>query len=204
MRTDPFTDTILFLAGMTEDHHALGALGPLLAAAFALALLASIGIAVANWRSDPQQRRPLNLWLWLIRVLIGAMWFQGSLWKLPLPVAGGLTYWTEQLRDNSAFELHRAVVADFLLPNLYWLGTLVWLTEFGMAMAHVLGVAVRLAGLVGILFTANIWIGLYHNSGEWPWTYAFIMLIEGTLVALQAGHALGLDALLARRSRFAS
>jgi hypothetical protein len=25
-----------------------------------------------------------------MRVMIGTMWYQGSIWKLPLPVAGGL------------------------------------------------------------------------------------------------------------------
>ena len=139
MRTDPFTDSVLFLIGDTDDHHKLGALGVLLAIVFGAALLASIALAVANWRTDPQQRRAVNLWLWLARVLMGAMWFQGSLWKLPLPVSGGLQYWTEQLRDNSAFEWHRAFVSDILLPNLYWLGTIVWFTEFGMGLALVLG-----------------------------------------------------------------
>jgi len=199
MRTDPFTDAVLFLAGDTDDHHRLGLLGVALAATFALALVASLAIAVANWRADPLQRRGVNLWLWFVRLLMGAMWFEGSLWKLPLPVADGLRYWTEQLRDNSAFVWHHQFVTDFLLPNLIWLGPLVWLTEFAMGLALVLGFAVRLAGIVGILFTANIWIGVYHNTGEWPWTYAFIMLIEGTLVALRAGHALGLDAIVARR-----
>ena len=70
-----------------------------------------------------------------------------------------------------------------------------------MGLALVLGFAVRLAGIVGVLFTINLWFGLYHNGGEWPWTYMFIILIEGNLVASRAGHALGLDALLARRFR---
>lgn len=199
MRTDPFTDSLLFLIGDTDDHHKLGGLGILLAAVFAVLLLASVAIAAAAWRSDPQQRRVGHLWLWLVRVLMGAMWFQGSLWKLPLPVSGGLQYWTEQLRDGSAFAWHRALVEGVLLPNLHWLGTLVWLTEFGMALALMLGVAVRLAGVVGMLFTLNLWIGLYRNGGEWPWTYAFIILTLGSLVALHAGRALGLDGLLAGR-----
>lgn len=200
MRTNPITDSLLFMVGDTPDHHALGAGGYVLAALFALLLLASIAIAITCWREDPAQHRAGVLWLWMTRVLMGAMWFQGSLWKLPLPVSGGLKYWTEQLRDNSAFALHRAIVADFLLPNLTWLGPIVWLTETSMTIALVLGLAVRAAGVVGILFTLNLWIGLYRNGGEWPWTYVFIIFIEGLLVTNRAGYALGLDALLGRRT----
>ena len=201
MRTNPFNDSLLFLIGDTDDHHKLGFGGVILTMVFAALLIASIVIAVANWRADPLQRRGGNLWLWLVRVLMGTMWFQGSLWKLPLPVSGGLQYWTGQLAANSAFAWHKALIEGFVLPNLYWLGTLVWLTEIGMAAALMLGVAVRLAGVVGILFTLNLWIGLYRNGGEWPWEYVFIMLIEGGLVASRAGYALGLDALIARRVR---
>lgn len=198
MRTNPITDTLLFVIGDTPDHHALGVWGYVLAALFFLLLLAGIWIAVACWRIDPAQRRPTVLWICLTRILMGGMWFQGSLWKLPLPVSGGLKYWTEQLRDNSAFALHRALVTGFLLPNLDWLGPLVWLTETAMTAALILGFAVRAAGVVGILFTLNLWIGLYRNGAEWPWTYVFIILIEGLLVATHAGQALGLDALLVR------
>jgi hypothetical protein len=33
------------------------------------------------------------------------MWFEAMLWKLPLPVSGGLQYWTEQEATRAAFEL---------------------------------------------------------------------------------------------------
>jgi hypothetical protein len=34
-----------------------------------------------------------------MRVMIGAMWFQGSLWKLPLPVSGGFEGWTKAIGE---------------------------------------------------------------------------------------------------------
>jgi hypothetical protein len=59
-------------------------------------LIASIVIAVRNWQADPAQRNARTLGIAFTRVLIGCMWFQGSLWKLPLPASEGLRYWTEQ------------------------------------------------------------------------------------------------------------
>jgi hypothetical protein len=43
-----------------------------------------------------------------MRFFIGTMWFQGSLWKLPLPISGGLDGWTRQhhhLRHERGNEL---------------------------------------------------------------------------------------------------
>jgi hypothetical protein len=59
-------------------------------------------MAVQNLREDPTQRTGQQLGIWPVRVLIGCMWFQGKLWKLPLPVSDGLQYWTEQESTNAA------------------------------------------------------------------------------------------------------
>jgi hypothetical protein len=88
MRTNPFYDAWLFLIGRTGEHEASG-IGWLLTALFIALLLASIWIARKNWQQDPAQRTMGHLAIWFMRVMIGAMWFQGSIWKLPLPVSGG-------------------------------------------------------------------------------------------------------------------
>src|SRR3712207_7539806 len=82
--SNPFTDTWLFLIGQTPDHEALGLWKYLFVALFLALLAASIAIAVQNWREDPSQRTGTHLATWVMRVLIGCMWFQGMLWKLPL------------------------------------------------------------------------------------------------------------------------
>jgi len=60
-----------------------GAWKYLLVVAFAALLAASVAIAVRNWIEDPAQRTGTHLAIWLMRVLVGCMWFQGMLWKLP-------------------------------------------------------------------------------------------------------------------------
>ena len=199
MRTDPFTDTWMFLIGEQPDQTALGAWRWLLVALFLGALAASIWIARANWRADPAQRHAGHVWMWLFRVLFGAMWFQGSLWKLPFPVSGGFQSWTEQITENAAFEVHRALVRDVLLPNIALLQPVVFLTEISLGLSMILGLAVRASSLVGIVFALQLWLGLYHLQVEWPWLFAFMVIGMGQFIVHAAGRSLGLDATLRRQ-----
>lgn len=198
MRTNPFYDSFLFLIGETPDYNALGWPKYLLVLLYAALLLGGIAIAIRVWARDPAQRTARNAWIWFARTLVGTMWFQGSLWKLPLPVAGGFQYWTGQLAENSFIPAHAALVRDVLLPHIAILDPLVWLTETAMATALILGLAVPLASLIAILFTINLWVGLYHNNAEWPWEYVFIVVAHGFFMLDHAGRSLGLDALLTR------
>ena len=52
---------------------------------FLALIAASVWIARKNWQDDPEQRTGHHLATWGMRFFIGTMWFQGSLWKLPLP-----------------------------------------------------------------------------------------------------------------------
>ena len=198
MRTNPFNDSLHFLIGDTSDHDALGPAKYILVVLYAVLLIGSIVIAARNWSRDPAQRTGRHACIWLFRVLIGTMWLQGSLWKLPLPVAGGFQYWTSQLVENSAFAVHAALVRDVFLANISLLDPAVYLTETLLAAALMLGFAVRLAGVIGVAFTLNLWIGLYHNDAEWPWEYIFIIVTHGFFALDRVGQVLGLDALIRR------
>jgi uncharacterized membrane protein YphA (DoxX/SURF4 family) len=127
------------------------------------------------------------------------MWFQGSLWKLPLPDAGGLTYWTGQMADHAAFAFYAAFVRSVMLPNMTIVDPLVYLAELGLAVSFILGVFVRPVAVLGALYTLGLWIGLYRHPGEWPWEYIFLALLQGQFAVHAAGRALGLDGLLVRR-----
>ncbi|MGH7031986.1 MAG: hypothetical protein ACREEZ_16350, partial [Stellaceae bacterium] len=50
-------------------------------AVFWLLIIASIVIAGYAWRRIPAQRSTRNLFGWICRFLIGAMWWQQTLWK---------------------------------------------------------------------------------------------------------------------------
>src|SRR4051812_49784785 len=117
--SNPALDFWNFMIGATEDHDALGSWKYLLVALFLALIVASVIIAVRNWQEEASQRTGRHLALWFVRLLVGGMWFQGMLWKLPLPVSGGLQYWTEQMANRAAFGFHRQLVADVYLPHLH-------------------------------------------------------------------------------------
>jgi uncharacterized membrane protein YphA (DoxX/SURF4 family) len=137
---------------------------------------------------------------WGARVLIGCMWFEGMLWKLPLPVSGGLRFWTEQMATRAAFEAHQAFVTNVLLPNLHLFGPLVFLAELTFAVSLILGLGVRLAGILGMLFVLHLWLGIYRpgDPAEWPWSYIFLAMLMFLFALYGAGRSLGADAWLRR------
>jgi uncharacterized membrane protein YphA (DoxX/SURF4 family) len=199
MPTNPFTDVWHFLTATTNDYLHQGNWRYLILALFWALLLASIAVALQNWREDPAQRTGRHLGIWLVRVLIGCMWFQGMLWKLPLPVSDGLQYWTEQEAKNAAFEFHRAFMKDIVLPHMSVFGPIVFLAELTFAASMMLGLAVRFVGLLAIAYVLQLWLGLYGDSAEWPWTYIFLALLMFLFVLDSAGRSLGLDAWLRRK-----
>lgn len=202
MPHNPVNDIWQFLTANTVDYLAIGWWRFLLLALFWVLLIAGIAIAIKNWRQDPAQRNGRVLGMAFIRVLIGCMWFQGSLWKLPLPASEGLRYWTTQEATRAAFTVHQELIKNFVLPNLHLLGPFVYLAELTFATSLLLGFAVRGVGVLAILFVLQLWLGIYRpgEPAEWPWTYMFLALLLLVFVIEAAGRDLGLDALLRRNS----
>ena len=200
MKTNPFYDTWQFLLGRTGDHLNAGIFFSwVLTLGFIALIAASLWIARVNWAEDPKQRTVEHLATWFMRFFIGAMWFQGSLWKLPLPISGGLDGWTRQLAEHAAFEIHRWIATNIFLPGLAIINPIVFLTEFGLAVSFMLGFLVRPMAAIGMLFVIHLWLGLYRHPGEWPWLYIFLIFVQGFFLMNAAGRSLGLDALMARR-----
>jgi uncharacterized membrane protein YphA (DoxX/SURF4 family) len=198
MRTNPFYDAWLFLLGQTSDHQNSG-VGPLLTLLFLALLIGSAWIAWRNWKDDAEQRTSRHLVIWLMRVLIGSMWFQGSLWKLPLPVSGGFSGWTQALGDNAAFEFHQWIAKKIFVPLLPVINPIVFFTELSLAVAFILGFFVRPMAAIGMLFVTHLWLGLYHHPAEWPWLYIFLIFVQAFFLLDHAGMSLGLDALIRRK-----
>ena len=202
MKVDPVADAWAFLIGATSDQETLGAARYVFVALFLALLAASALIARAVWRVDPAQRTAGHLSTWLFRILIGSMWFQGSLWKLPLPVSGALQYWTEQMAQYAAFPFYAALVRDVMLPRMAAVvDPFVFLAEMGLAVSYILGLAVRPVATLGALYALGLWLGLHRHPAEWPWEYIFLAAVQGMFAAHAAGVSLGLDALLRRRAR---
>ncbi|MGB8157594.1 MAG: DoxX family protein, partial [Pseudolabrys sp.] len=148
MRTNPFFDAWLFLIGATDDHRALGIFQYIMVGLFWALLFASVWIAFKNWSENSEQRRASHAIIWICRLLIGAQWFQGCLWKLPLPVSGGFQYWTGQMGEHAAFAFHRELVKSVYLPFINVIDPLVFLAELAFAVSLMLGFSVRLVAIV--------------------------------------------------------
>src|SRR5271166_1292761 len=107
MNPNPFSDTITFLVqpGLTT-------------AIFWVLLVASAAIAVYVYRTIPGQRSVENVGNWAFRLLIGCMWWQQSLWKLP-PDYTGLAYWMGLMGKHAAIPLQAYFVNQIVLPHLH-------------------------------------------------------------------------------------
>jgi uncharacterized membrane protein YphA (DoxX/SURF4 family) len=190
VRTNPFTDTLHFLFQPAWTT-----------AVFWLLLIASVAIAVVNWRRDARQRSITHLWNWAFRLIIGAMWWQQSLWKLPPTYTdrpdgtGGLHYWVGEMAHHAAFAFQRNLVDKVVLPHFYFFAPQVYGTEVLIALSLMLGFFSRIGGFLGALMAANLWLGLYRAPYEWPWTYFFLMAVQITFLVYGPGYSLGLDAL---------
>jgi uncharacterized membrane protein YphA (DoxX/SURF4 family) len=197
---NPFSDFWDFLIGNTDDHNVLGAWKYVFIVLFLALLAASIVLAVTNWQEDPSQRTGSHLGAWFVRVLVGGMWFQGMLWKLPLPISDGLKYWTEQMGERAAFAFHRELVTEIYLPYLYVFNPIIFLAEFTFAVSLILGLGVRLVSVLAIIFVLHLWLGIYQpgSPAEWPWSYLFLAMVMFFFALNAAGRSLGLDAWLRR------
>jgi len=197
MNPNPLFDTAKFLVqpGWTT-------------AIFWVLLLGSVAIALYVHRTIPSQRSVAHLGNWGIRLLIGCMWWQQTLWKLPPFYTDqpqepfgttGLAYWMGLMGKHAAIPLQADFVNNIVLPHFYLFAPLVYGAEVLTAVSLILGLFVRLGGLIGALQIANLWLGLYSAPGEWPWTYFFLLLLMASFALHHYGRSLGIDAIIVAR-----
>jgi hypothetical protein len=198
MRNNPLSDTIAFLLQPAWTT-----------AIFWLLLLASVAVAVYAFRSIPGQRSASNIGNWAFRVLIGCMWWQQTLWKLPpfytdhpeQPFGDtGLAYWMTVMGKSAAIPLQADLVNNIVLPHFYLFAPIVYGLEALTAISLLLGIFVRFWGLVGAAQILNLWLGLYNADGEWPWTYFFLLVLQLVFALHHYGRSLGVDAIIVARS----
>jgi uncharacterized membrane protein YphA (DoxX/SURF4 family) len=188
MRQDPLFDALHFLADV-------GFPKPV----FWLLLLGSAVAAFLAWRSDPAQRSIRHIGVGVLRVVVGTMWWQQSLWKVPPHYDWGLIHWMQEMVEHASTPLQSALVRDVVLPNITIFGPLVYVIEVAIAVSLILGVATRLGAALGALMAINLWLGLYNAPGEWPWTYMFLVILQFIYLIDPPGRSLGVDALVRRR-----
>ena len=164
-----------------------------------LLAFASVAIAAYAWRRTlPAQRSLIQIGNWAMRFLVGSMWWQQSLWKLP-PDYAGLAYWMGQMGKHAAIPLQADFVNLIVLPHLSLFAPIVYAAEVFTAASLILGLFVRVWALIGAAQILNLWLGLYSAPGEWPWTYFFLLILMSVFALHRYGRSLGLDAIIVRR-----
>src|SRR6516164_11747109 len=165
---------------------------------FILLLLGSAVIAYLAWRGDPAQRSIRHVSVGVLRVLVGTMWWQQSLWKVPPHYDWGLIHWMQEMVEHASTELQSVLVRDLVLPNISVFGPLVYAIEVAIAASLILGLFTRFGAALGALMAINLWLGLYNAPGEWPWTYMFLVVIQLLFFIDPPGRSLGVDVILRR------
>jgi hypothetical protein len=144
----------------------------------------------------------------IARVMIGLLWFTQLLWKLP-PSFGcpagfavttnitarttGLCDWVGLMSIYSLIPLQASLVKSLVIPNLAWMGYLIFLMEAFVAVSLILGLFTRLGGVAGLLQALNLLLGVSAVPGEWYWTYLMLAIFGLVFLAIPAGRILGLD-----------
>jgi uncharacterized membrane protein YphA (DoxX/SURF4 family) len=196
MKATPLSDVIEFLTQPTWTT-----------VIYWLLILGSIAIAAYAAATIPAQRSWRNVSDWLLRFVIGSMWWQQTLWKLPPyytdhpedPTGTGLYYWMTTLGKSAPIQLQADFVNKVVLPHFYLFAPFVYAAEVLTAVSLILGIFVRFWGVIGALQILNLWLGLYHAEGEWPWTYFFLLVLQVIFAVHQYGRSLGLDAIIVDR-----
>jgi len=165
---------------------------------------------------DVAPRWPLAI----ARVVVGFLWFQQLLWKMPpdfgcgprgaasigqasIGQAGttGLCDWISREVAMPAVPLYASFLQSVVIPNFALFGWLTWLLEAFIAASLLLGLLTRLGGLAGVAQAANLLIGLAGVEHEWYWTYVMLLILCALFALTAAGRVWGVDRVLARRVR---
>jgi uncharacterized membrane protein YphA (DoxX/SURF4 family) len=161
-------------------------------AVFWVLLLASLGIAFSTWQRAPAQRTIRTVGIAVLRLIMGVMWWQQSLWKIP-PNYDGLVFWMKQMVAHSSIPLQASMVDRFVLPHIGVFGPLLYGVEVLIGVSLMLGVFTRAFAALGLLMALNLWVGLYSAPNEWPWTYGYLIVIQAMFVFDPPGRCLGLE-----------
>ena len=197
MRDNPIHSLYQVMTGQIHDQLALGNLRWFTVVMAWVMFFGGLAVAGYVWRTVPAQRTAHNLAVFAMRFIFAGMWYLGTLWKLPWPVAHGFKDWLTNCVTYSSFQWHADIMQIFL-NQIAFVQPLVYLLEVFFAASLAFGFAVRFTGVVAGLFVFNLLIGLYNDPTEWVWTYVGIIAAHGMFAATGAGRSLGLDAVLKR------
>jgi hypothetical protein len=195
MRDNPFHSLYQVMTGQIHDQLALGPYGWMTVVLAWALFWGGIAIAAYVLAIDPGQRSVKHISVFAMRFIAAGMWYLGTLWKLPWPVAHGFKDWLTNCVTYNSFQFLGGIM-QFFLVHIALVQPVIYLLELFFAFSLACGFAVRLTGVVAALFIINLLFGLYNDPTEWVWTYVGIACAHGMFAVEGAGQSLGLDHLM--------
>ncbi|MBF6589442.1 MAG: hypothetical protein IVW57_02785 [Ktedonobacterales bacterium] len=129
-----------------------------------------------------------------VRIATGFLWYQAIFFKLPGHTTG---FHTELLAVARYAWMpgYGALVRALLVPspNDIIFSYLIFFLEGLIAISLLFGVLARLGALVGMLWAAQLFIGLAYSPDTWAWSYGMLVMLNALLALLAAGRSFGVD-----------
>jgi len=90
---------------------------------------------------------------------------------------------------------------NLFIPNIQFVGWLVWLFEFWAFLSLALGLFTRLGALAALGVSFQLYVGLANvpRPFEWEWTYGMIVALSVAMLGAAAGRTFGVDGWLRRK-----
>jgi hypothetical protein len=105
-----------------------------------------------------------------------------------------------------AAKLNNIFLENLVMPNIQWVGWLLWAAEAFIFISLAFGFLSRLGGLTAVLVSGQLMIGLagISNPYEWEWSYNLMVLLALVMFAFAPGRIFGVDAWLRPRLKDAA
>lgn len=93
------------------------------------------------------------------------------------------------------------IVENIIMPNIQFMGWVIWLSELAIVVLVGLGLFSRLGGLIALGVAAQLTVGLagIPRPFEWEWVYLNMVFLAIAVIAIAPGRFFGIDSFLIPR-----
>ena len=146
----------------------------------------------------------------VVRVAVAVFFLFFGEYKIMDPsfAHGTMAQWLQGFIDHDAVQFYGVLLQRVALPNAVLLGYLVGALEMLLGISLLLGIFVRPAAVVGMLYMVNLvlatWFAPGHGAPAWRYfgnelDHVPMLLLFVVFYATKAGETWGLDGVLKRR-----
>src|SRR5579859_987743 len=142
-----------------------------------------------------------DLGLLVVRVVLGLFWLGQLTWKPPPDFGcpdGGFCLWVRQEIEHPLLPVYATLLTHLVTPTVYAWGWFTTVLELAIGLSLLLGFLTRLGGLLSMLWSLNLLLGLAAVPHEYPPAYLMLALFGFLFLTSGGRHGAGLDVRLIR------